>query len=223
MNTESGCSSAFRTGMSARTRREVRRVIEQAERLGQRPEEYCWYLIDEPHTSQISRWIAMAQTIKGVDERQQIWCNLGERIVRPEDGDLYFKMMEYWDVACPFLWQFTREKRFPLYHQKLHETGRIKLIYHTLDIGADEKRPQACWDILGLADAAIREGRDGFANYTLSNGTPYDDLYMDNEDNAVSIYPGAWGRTLSTRNLEAWREGVQRWRKAHLPPPPINH
>ena len=48
------------------------------------------------------------------------------------------------------------------------------------------------------------------------SGAPYDDLYMDNEDLAVSIYPGAWGRTLSTRNLEAWREGVQRWRKAKL-------
>jgi len=201
---------------------EVRRVIERAERLGQRPEDYCWYLIDEPHTEHIPRWISMAETIKGVDERQQIWCNLGDGVVRPEHGDLYFKMMEYWDVACPFLWQFGSKKTFPRYYEKLLETGRIKLLYHTLDIGSTEKRAQACWDILGLADAAIREGRDGFANFTLATGAPYDDLYIDNEDLAVSIYPGAWGRTLSTRNLEAWREGVQRWRKAKLPPPPTN-
>ena len=148
-------------GPNAAGSNEVRRVIERAERLGQRPEEYCWYLIDEPHTAHIPQWTAMAQTIKGVDERQQIWCNLGDGVVRPEHGDLYFKMMEYWDVACP-------------------------------------------------------EGRDGFANFTLMSGAPYDDLYIDNEDLAVSIYPGANGRTLSTRNLEAWREGVQRWRKAKL-------
>ena len=203
-------------GPNAAGSNEVRRVIERAERLGQRPEEYCWYLIDEPHTAHIPQWTAMAQTIKGVDERQQIWCNLGDGVVRPEHGDLYFKMMEYWDVACPFLWQFGSKKTFPRYYEKLRETGRIKLLYHTLDIGSTEKRPQACWDILGLADAAIREGRDGFANFTLMSGAPYDDLYIDNEDLAVSIYPGANGRTLSTRNLEAWREGVQRWRKAKL-------
>lgn len=195
---------------------EVRRAIERAERLGQRPEEYCWYLIDEPHKEHIPRWIAMAETIKGVDGRQQIWCNLGDGIVRPEDGDLYFKMMEYWDVACPFLWQFGSKKTFPQYWEKLLEMGRIKLLYHTLDYFSKEKWPEACLDILGLSNAAIGARRDGFAVFSLMNGVPYDDLYMDNEDLAVSIYPGAWGRTLSTRNLEAWREGVQRLRKAKL-------
>ena len=42
----------------------------------------------------------------------------------------------------------------------------------------------------------------------------HDDLYMDNQDLAVSIYPGSRGRTLATRNLEAFREGGQRLRRA---------
>ncbi|MBQ6245284.1 MAG: hypothetical protein IJK04_00350 [Kiritimatiellae bacterium] len=203
-------------GANAAGSNEVRRAIERAERLGQRPEEYCWYLIDEPGLAKIPHWIEMAETVKGVDSRQQIWCNIGEGHVRPENGELYFKMMEYWDVACPFLWQFNRRKEFPLFNDKLHEAGRIKLLYHTLDIGSTEKRPQAPQDILDLAESSIREGRDGFANFTLMSGAPFDDLYIDNQDLAVSIYPGAWGRTLSTRNLEAWREGIQRWRKAKM-------
>ena len=198
---------------------EVRRAIASADRLGLRPEEYCWYLMDEPGLSKIPRWIEMAETVKGVDSRQQIWCNLGDGIVRPENGELYFKMMEYWDVACPFLWQFTRKKTFPRYHEKLPETGRIKLLYFTLDIGSREKRLQAPQDIIDIAGSATKMGRDGFGIYTLMSGAPYDDLYIDNQDSAVSIYPGAWRRTLSTRNLEAWRESVQRWRKAHIPPP----
>ncbi len=196
------------------TEEKIARTVEKAAQRGQKVGDYCWYLIDEPGLASIPRWIEMAETLRKVDERQLVWCNLGESVVRPEDGELYFRMMEYWDVACPFIWQFDRKAFFPEYNERLHTAGKVKLLYHTLDIGATEKILNAPQDILGVAERAIKEGRDGFANYTLSNGTPYDDLYMDNQDNAVSIYPGAWRRTLSTRNFEAWREGVQRWRAA---------
>ena len=75
-------------------------------------------------------------------------------------------------------------------------------------------------EILNLAAFAAREGRDGFCNFSMLYGQPYDDLYTDNQDHAVSIYPGSRGRTLSTRNLEAFREGGQRMRRAWRDAPP---
>ena len=196
------------------TEESVRRVIARAAALGQRPGDYTWYLIDEPGPGAVTNWIAMARTIKAVDPDQYLWCNLGDGVVGPGLYDLYFPMMDYWDVSCPFLTQFRHDEKNRPYYEKLKKTGKVRLTYHTLDIGANEKRLQAPQDLLNLADFAIREGLDGYANFSLMNGTPYDDLYMDNQDLAVSIYPGSRGRTLATRNLEAFREGGQRWRRA---------
>ena len=198
------------------TEENVAHIIERAARLGQKAGDYCWYLIDEPHEGHIPRWIKMAETLRRVDPAQLIWCNLGDDVIKPSQRDLYFKMMDYWDVACPFFWQFGRKSLFPEYHERLHTVGKIKLLYDTLDIWVTEKNLDAPQNIIGIAERSVKEERDGFANFTLATGAPYDDLYMDNQDNAVSIYPGAWSRTLSTRNFEAWREGVQRWRTARV-------
>ena len=196
------------------TEESVRRVIAKAEALGQRPGDYTWYLIDEPGAGAVTNWMKMAKTIKAVDPGQYLWCNLGDGVVAPDYWDLFFPMMEYWDVACPFLTQFNHGEKYRPYYEKLKKTGKIRLTYHTLDIGANEKRLQAPQDLINLAAFATREGLDGFANFSLMNGPPYDDLYMDNQDLAVSIYPGSRGRTLATRNLEAFREGGQRLRRA---------
>ena len=196
------------------TEESVRRVIARAAALGQRPGDYTWYLIDEPGPGAVTNWIAMARTIKAVDPDQYLWCNLGDGVVGPGLYDLYFPMMDYWDVSCPFLTQFRHDEKNRPYYEKLKKTGKVRLTYHTLDIGANEKRLQAPQDLINLAAFATREGLDGFANFSLMNGPPYDDLYMDNQDLAVSIYPGSRGRTLATRNLEAFREGGQRLRRA---------
>ena len=194
----------------------VRKTIAKAEALGQRPGDYTWYLIDEPGADDVPYWMKMAKTVKAVDPGQYIWCNLGDGGVSQDHWDLFSQMMDYWDVSCPFITQFNHDEKCRPYYEKLKKAGKIRLTYHTLDIGANEKRLEAPQDLINLAAFATREGLDGYANFSLMNGPPYDDLYMDNQDLAVSIYPGSRGRTLATRNLEAFREGGQRWRRAKM-------
>ena len=198
----------------------VRKTIAEAEARGLRPGDYAWFPSDEPSPEAVPKWIEMAQVIKDVDPNQWIWCDLGEGIVSPELEDVFFPMMEYWDVACPFVSHFSHEERYRRYREKLRVTGKVKLVYHTLDVGSREKKLTAPLEILNLAAFAAREGRDGFCNFSMLYGQPYDDLYTDNQDHAVSIYPGSRGRTLSTRNLEAFREGGQRMRRAWRDAPP---
>ena len=198
----------------------VRKTIAEAEARGLRPGDYAWFPSDEPSPEAVPKWIEMAQVIKDVDPNQWIWCDLGEGIVSPELEDVFFPMMEYWDVACPFVSHFSHEERYRRYREKLRVTGKVKLVYHTLDVGSREKKLTAPLEILNLAAFAAREGREGFCNFSMLYGQPYDDLYTDNQDHAVSIYPGSRGRTLSTRNLEAFREGGQRMRRAWRDAPP---
>ena len=194
----------------------VRKAIDKANSLGQKPGDYTWYLIDEPPPKRVPQWMEMAKTVKDIDKNQLLWCNLGFGALGPQLWDLYFPMMELWDVSCPFKDHFSHDEKYRPYYEKLQRTGKIKLVYHTLDIGPTEKKLSAPLDLLNLAKLAADEGRDGYANFSLMNGNPYDDLYMGNQDLAVSIYPGSQGRTLATRNLEAFREGGYRWRRAKM-------
>ena len=189
----------------------ARKSIAKAEAQGLRPGDYAWFPFDEPGPDKVPAWTDIARMIKSIDTNQWVWCDLGDGVPKPEIEDRYFEMMKYWDVACPFVTQFNHDPVHARYLEALHKAGRVKLVYHTLCGG--EKSLRAPLDILNLADFAIREGRDGFANFSMANGAPYDDLYVDNQDEAVSIYPGSQKRMLSTRNLEAFREGGQRMRR----------
>ena len=192
----------------------LRKTFADYRKRGIEPEDFCWYLIDEPYYTKVPRWMQMAKALREAEPRCKIWCNLGFCPPEPKHWDLYFGMMPYTDVSCPYIDQFSRKPDYKPWVDRLRATGELKLLYSTLDIGDVEKLPNAPQDLINVARRALEEGRDGFANFTMMAGPAYDDLYIGNGDLAVSVYPGAFGRTISTRNAEATREALQMMRKA---------
>ena len=82
-----------------------------------------------------------------------------------------------------------------------------------------EKAPNAPWELLGEYGGALGCGLDGWAFFALQYGFGYSNSMWDEANNymadqAVSIYRGAAWQTISTRNAEAVREAVQRFRAA---------
>ena len=178
--------------------------------LGLEPEDYWWYLVDEPHTADIPRWEAMADIIKEADPRMQLWCNLGEFQPPKDVWEKWYPFMKRWDAACPFYSLFSPDPKRKPFTDALREAGKVKFLYHTLDRWGVEKAPDAPLQLIEVGERAWKENRDGWGVFTLCAGEPWDDAYQDNEDLAVSIYPGAHGQTLPTRNTEAVRESLQR-------------
>lgn len=197
----------------------VRAGVALAEKLGLEPADYCWYLIDEPGAKQYPKWLDMAKTLRKVDPALRIWCNLGGWAPEKDSLPILLEMMDYWDVSCPYHSQFgvnAKDRDYDAYVEKLVRVGQIRLLYETPDIGDTEKLFWAPKAILEIGERALRNNRTGWAFFSLQYGPPYDDVYVDNRDYAVSIYPGSNGATLLTRNAEAVRESIQRWRKAKL-------
>lgn len=197
----------------------IRKGIGMAEKLGLAPGDYCWYLIDEPGASKYPQWLAMAKNIRKVDPNQLIWCNLGGWAPEKKSLPLLLEMMDYWDVSCPYHIQFgvnAKDKEYDAYVEKLNRVGKIRLLYETPDIGDTEKLLWAPKAIIEVGERAMKNNRNGWAFFSLRYGPPYDDIYINNRDYAVSIYPGSNGATIHTRNSEAIRESIQRWKKAKL-------
>ena len=197
----------------------VRQTLAEAKKMGLENSDWSWYLIDEPGPSKYAPWLEMAERIRKVDPTMMIWCNLGEGAPKKDTLPTLLKMMDYWDVSCPYRTQFgvgSDDKDYAEYAAKLRSVGKIRMLYGTLDIGDHEKGLWAPLDILKVAEEAERNNRNGWAFFSLIYGPPWDDVYTGNQDHAVSLYPGAWGRTLSTRNMEAVREANQRWRASKM-------
>jgi hypothetical protein len=197
----------------------VRKALAGAKEKGLDNSDWSLYLIDEPGPSKYAAWLEMAERIRKVNPTMMIWCNLGGGAPQKDSLPTLLKMMDYWDVSCPAYMQFgvaDKDKDYDEYVKRLRGTGRIRMIYDTLDIGDTEKLFYAPLDILKIGELANDNNRNGWVIFSLIYGPPWDDVYTGNQDHAVSLYPGAYGRTISTRNMEAVRESIQRWRKAKL-------
>lgn len=77
--------------------------------------------------------------------------------------------------------------------------------------------PSAPLDHLGMRDFAIGCNLDGWAFFALMHGFTYSNSLWDEVNNymgdqCVNIYPGAAYQAISTRNAEAIREAVRRFR-----------
>lgn len=191
----------------------VRHVVRTTQAMGLSYNDWSWEVFDEPSDKSAAKWAAGAQAVRAADPRVRIWCNPGDMNVSHTEA--VRTMAPYVDVFCPFINHFARWPDDE--HAKLVAgTGRIKLFYTTPC--ASEKAPHAPLDMLHLGRQARRLERDGWDFFCLKNyyeycNTPWDDLWAYHRDQAVSIYPGAGRRVLSTRNLEALREAVRRWRR----------
>jgi len=181
--------------------------------IGLTEKDWSLILFDEPCKKNVEKWLALAQQVRTATPAVQIWCNPGE--VQASTPDTVRQMRPYIDVFCPYLDHFSsKDKTYQ--DEELSEIGKIKLLYTTPCF--QEKSPSSPKDLLYLGEMAIKYRRHGWALFSLFCSYPYsnsiwDEMYAFNAAQSISYYPGAYGRTLSTRNLEAVREAIQRYRK----------
>ncbi len=118
-------------------------------------------------------------------------------------------------MFCPYLDHFSsKDEKYS--EEELPAIGKLKLLYTTPCFR--EKSPDSPGELLYLGEMAAKHRRDGWAPFSLFCSYPYsnsiwDEIYPFNGCQSVGFYPGAYGRTLSTRNMEAMREAIQRYRK----------
>jgi hypothetical protein len=184
--------------------------------LGLKTEDWSYIMVDEPTKGNVDKWLSLAQTLRKVAPEVQIWCNPGE--IQSSTADVVRQMREYIDVFCPYINHFNAgvSKDQEYREKELPEIGKVKLLYTTPCF--NEKAPNSPKEILSLGQNATKYSRDGwslfslFCSYTYSNSI-WDEMHPYDSCQAVSYYPGAYGRTLSTRNMEAVREAIQRYRQ----------
>jgi hypothetical protein len=197
----------------------VKKVINAMQSYNLSYKDWTWEIFDEPGDKSVARWVDAAKKLNEINPEIQRWCNPGE--IQSSSAKTNLKMMPYINVYCPYFNHFAfLGAKVPGYLDKLAKTGRIKLLYTTPCL--HEKAPHAPWGMFGLAEAALKYNRDGWNFFSLLNyygsysHSPWDDVNAPFPDQSVSIYPGAYGQTISTRNLEAVRGAIQMWKKAKL-------
>ena len=193
----------------------VGKVLEAMHSYDLNYKDWTWEIFDEPHDKSVDKWTDAAKLIQQINPKIQIWCNPGE--IQGSSAQAGLKMMPYIDAYCPYVNHFKHGRKTPGYLKKLHSTGNIKLLYTTPCF--HEKAPHAPFDMLKLAEYTLKYNRDGWNFFSLCNyyqhygHSAWDEEGAPNPAQSVSIYPGAERRTISTRNLEAVREAIQRWKK----------
>lgn len=145
----------------------------------------------------------------------RIWANPGER--KGGTPQAIADMSPYVDVYCPYINHW--DEKDANYQKLLTTLGETKLIYTTPCF--EEKSPQAPLEMLSLAAASLQYKRDGWDAFALRCYYPYtatawDEVNAPFADQAVSMYPGAWDQVIGSRNLEAVRVAVQRWKTAQV-------
>lgn len=197
-----------------KSKEQVTQIVQTLEGMGLNYNDWAWIISDEPHGKAVPKWIAAAKDIKAADPNVRIWVNPGER--KSDTPQEIVDMSPYIDVYCPYIDHWGEKDAD---YQKLLKTlGEAKLLYTTPCF--EEKSPQAPLELLSLAAASLEHNRDGWdafalRNYYPSAATAWDEVNAPFGAQAVSIYPGAWGRVIGSRNLEAVRVAVQRWKTAH--------
>jgi hypothetical protein len=190
---------------------EVETKVAAVKALGLDYRDWAWIISDEPDARAVEAWVAAARVIREADRNVQIWCNPGE--ARSSTEEVVRAMAPASDVFCPYIDHVSRQRQ-PEYVEFVKGVGRVKLVYTTPCFR--EKTPAAPLDLISLAASAKTLGRDGFCLYSLYNfyeatATCWDERHAPLPDQAVSIYPGAYGRAISSRNLEAIRQAVHDW------------
>jgi hypothetical protein len=169
--------------------------------------------MDEPLRDEIPKWMRHVAIAREADPGLLIWYNSAFFPTNKADFAELRPFLESWDIVCSFCNCFTDkpQERAPMMAD-YKALGKLKLVYNTFDTGNCENFPDSPLQILRFADFARRVGRDGWSPHNLGHGWAYDDVYCT--ANTIFLYPGAYGRTLSTRGAEAVREANQRWRAA---------
>ena len=192
----------------------VHRIVAATSDMGLGYADWSWEVFDEPGDKTAEKWAAGAASVRRADPHVRIWCNPGDANVCHTDA--IRAMAPFIDVFCPFINHFGGWPDSE--HAKLVGSVGGTALFYTTPCSA-EKAPHAPMEMLRLGTEALRLGRHGWDLFCLKNyyeycNSPWDDVHAYHRDQAVSLYPGAWDRAISTRNLEALREAVRLWRRA---------
>ena len=193
---------------------DVHRIVAAMQSMGLDYSDWSWEISDEPGAKSYQKWIEAAKIIRQADPKIRIWCNPGE--IQSSTVASVTAMSPWIDIFCPYVNHFTNAAGADASYQKLlASTGNLQLIYTTPC--SNEKSPGAPLDLLRMADIALQYHRDGWDMFSLRSYYPYaasawDEVNPPYSAQAISIYPGAWGQTISSRNLEAVRQSIQNWK-----------
>ncbi|MBP5285835.1 MAG: hypothetical protein ILO34_06985 [Kiritimatiellae bacterium] len=199
----------------------VREVVGRYKALGYDYEDWGWSFMDEPPAGEIDKWLECAYAMKEIDENVKIWVNPGEGSI--EYAACCLNIVDCADYYCPAIQHFATDGwRNEIYNDMIHRRDPevsfdILMSYSTPCFA--EKAPSAPLDYLGMGAFAAGAGLDGWGFFALAYGFTYSNSLWDEKnayygDQCVNIYPGAAGRTISTRNAEAIREAVAVYRRA---------
>ena len=160
----------------------------------------------------------MANRFRAIDREIPIWVNPGE--VFNTSPESCMKMTPHVNYYCPYADHFWNMHLNGAYSDQLRRKGPkfgILMSYTTPCFG--EKAASSTSDMFALVDLALKHDLDGWGFFAFAYGFTYCNSLWDEVNNymadqCVYIYPGAANRTILTRNAEALREAVQRWRAA---------
>ena len=198
----------------------VKDMTDRYARQGYSTKDWAWSFMDEPGNGMSDQWVALAKKLRESTKDVQIWVNPGEIEGAGPESDM--KMTPFVNCYCPYYNHYlTNGGGNGAYNAQLHRQGGVNfnvlLSYSTPCFG--EKAPSATLHMFELCDLSLRHGWDGWAFFAFAYGFTQSNSLWDEVNNmlpdqVVNIYPGAAYRTISTRNAEALREAVQRWREA---------
>ena len=196
----------------------IKEVRSRFEKLGYKTTDWAWSFMDEPNNSMSDGWVELAKKFRAVDKDIRIWVNPGEIFSAGPESNM--KMTPYVNCYCPYADHYWNIHMNGTYAEQLRRKGPkfdVLMSYTTPCFW--EKAASATHDMLSLSQFALEQGLDGWGFFAFAYGFTYCNSLWDEVNNymadqCVLIYPGAANRTILTRNAEAIREAVQRWRAA---------
>ena len=197
----------------------VRYLNERFSGHGYSKGDWAWSFADEPNNNTADSWTNLAAQVRRLDPTMRIWVNPGE--YESSGPEACLKITPYANIYCPYINHYTSNGGGnPVYNGQLRRVGsNFDLLLGYTTPCFSEKAPSAPQDLLGMCDFALERGLDGWGFFSIMYGFTYSNSLWDEvnsymRDQCVSIYPGASCQAISTRNAEAVRESVRRFRAA---------
>ena len=190
-------------------------IVNTLQTMGLDYSDWAWKISDEPNKNSYPKWVEAAKALRAFNPKIRIWNNVGE--IQGSTPEAVTAMSPWVDIFCPYISQFASKDA--TYEKLIYTLGNPKLLYTTPCFR--EKSPGAPLELLGLADAAIKYNRDGWDAFSLRNyysyaASAWDEVNAPFGAQAISMYPGAWHQVIGSRNMEAVRVAVQRWKTAQV-------
>ena len=196
----------------------VKAMRARFEKLGYKTTDWAWSFMDEPNKSMSDNWVALAKKFRETDREIRIWVNPGEVFGATPESNM--KMTPYVNCYCPYADHYWNMHLNGEYAAQLRRQGpKFDILMGYTTPCFWEKAPSSTSDMLGMADFALQNNLDGWGFFAFAYGFTYcnsmwDEVNAYMNDQCIYIYPGVRNRTILTRNAEAVREAVQRWREA---------